>query len=263
MSGRREHPGDRIQDLLDGRLDASERTTVERHLETCPTCRRERDELARVKDAVSSLAPEAAPDDLAPNVTALLDREDRSRKETDARSAGRRVWKRAAVLAAAAALAIIAVLSVRSGNVVSAADDDYSAYREGKLPLELVSGDPRALERFFAERGIGDARVFDLSMMRYRLAGGRIHAVRGRQSAFWVYEGEGNKILVCQMYPGTASELPPGAERREHGGIPFFVYGKDTRTLVFWQEGNVICALVSEAGREEVVQLAFAKAVKV
>jgi hypothetical protein len=38
---------------------------------------------------------------------------------------------------------------------------------------------------------------------------------------------------------------------------------KSSRTLVFWQEGNEVCALASEVGREEVVQLAFEKAVKV
>jgi len=30
--------------------------------------------------------------------------------------------------------------------------------------------------------------------------------------------------------------------------------------VVFWQEGEVVCALVSDLVREEVIQLAFAKA---
>ena len=262
MNDRREHPADRIQDLLDGRLDASERAEVDRHLETCATCRRERDELARVKDALSGLAPEALPEDLVPSVTGLLDREDRSSEGVG--PAGRRI-RNGAVLSAAAALAILAVLFVpliRSRNVVSAADRAYSEFREGRLRLDLATGDPQALERFFAERGIAGARVFDLAMMGYRLSGGRIHRVRGRPSAFYVYAGEGNKILVCQMYEGSVRELPPGAERREHSGISFFVYRRNARTLVFWQERNVVCALVSDAGGDEVVQLAFAKALK-
>ncbi len=34
-------------------------------------------------------------------------------------------------------------------------------------------------------------------------------------------------------------------------------------TVVFWQEGAVTCVLTSDISPEEVVQLAFAKAVKV
>jgi hypothetical protein len=33
--------------------------------------------------------------------------------------------------------------------------------------------------------------------------------------------------------------------------------------MVFWQEGDVICVLTSDLGSEEVIQLAFAKAIKV
>ena len=261
MNDRRGHPGDRIQDLLDGRLDPSEEAEVGRHLETCAMCRRERDELARVKGALSGLSSEAVPEDLAASVTALLDRDDRPSE--GGRPAGHHV-RNGAVLAAAA-LAIIAVFlvpQIRSRNVVSAADRAYSEFREGRLRLDLVTDDPQALERFFVERGIAEARVFDLAMMGYRLSGGRIHRVRGRPSAFYVYAGEGNKILVCQMYEGSVRELPPGAERRNHSGISFFVYRRNARTLVFWQERGVVCALVSDAGEDEVVQLAFAKALK-
>lgn len=86
-------------------------------------------------------------------------------------------------------------------------------------------------------------------------------AVGGRPSALFVYRGERNKILVCQMYEGSARDLPRGAEVRRHGGISFFVYRRDARTLVFWPEGKVLCVLASEAPTEEVVALAFAKAV--
>ncbi len=63
--------------------------------------------------------------------------------------------------------------------------------------------------------------------------GGRTHSVAGHRSAFFVYRGEGNKILVCQMYEAGVGDLPRGAELREHDGIPFSIYRKDGRTLVF------------------------------
>jgi len=68
---------------------------------------------------------------------------------------------------------------------------------------------------------------------------------------------------MCHLFEGSTQMLPRGAGRRRHGGIDFFVSAKSSHTLVFWQEGNVVCVLASEVGREEVIQLAFAKAVGV
>lgn len=50
---------------------------------------------------------------------------------------------------------------------------------------------------------------------------------------------------------------------REHNGIAFQVYREGDLTLVFWQEGDVVCVLTSAAPAEDVVQLAFAKAIRV
>jgi hypothetical protein len=65
------------------------------------------------------------------------------------------------------------------------------------------------------------------------------------------------------MYRGRTAELPYTAERRVHDGIGFLVYRRDGVTLVFWQEGEVVCVLASDVAPEEVVALAFAKAMKV
>ena len=62
------------------------------------------------------------------------------------------------------------------------------------------------------------------------------------------------------MYPGAVSELPAGATQRENNGIKFQVYQKNGVTMVFWQEGKIVCALSSDIAPEDVVQLAFAKA---
>src|SRR5262249_31770521 len=139
---------------------------------------------------------------------------------------------------------------------------DYS--RSGLRALPHETGETRALEGFFVRAGIPfPTRVFDLAMMNYRLVGGRAHRLAGRPSAFFVYRGEGNRILVCQMYRGNTADLPGGAERIEHNGIVFYLYRRDGLTEVFWQEGDITCVLVSDAPPEETTSLAFAKAVKV
>ncbi|MGH9936104.1 MAG: hypothetical protein ACREAM_07650, partial [Blastocatellia bacterium] len=147
----------------------------------------------------------------------------------------------------------------------SAVARDYQNYRAEKLPLTLETGDVKELERFFSARGIAfDTRVFDLGMMNYHLVGGRVHQLIERQSALFVYRGKDRRILICQMYPGRAPELPlAGAVLRENNGIHFYIYRFDGLTLAFWQEGAITCVLTSDGDSEEVVQLAFAKAVKI
>jgi hypothetical protein len=54
---------------------------------------------------------------------------------------------------------------------------------------------------------------------------------------------------------------PPPA--RLAGLLPsFLIYRRGALTLVFWQEGDVICVLASDIAPEAAVALAFAKAVK-
>ena len=95
------------------------------------------------------------------------------------------------------------------------------------------------MEAYFAADGVSfRTRVFDLGMMKYRLAG-RPRPPSGRpdQRALRL-RGESEKTLICEMYEGRLEELPPPAERREHGGFTFLVYRHGGKTAVFWQEGR-------------------------
>ena len=85
----------------------------------------------------------------------------------------------------------------------------------------------------------------------------------GRPSALFAYRGVGDHTLMCQMFEGSLDELPQGGEAREHNGIEFRIFKQHGLTLVFWMEGSVVCVLVSDVPGEDVVQLAYAKAVKV
>ena len=141
---------------------------------------------------------------------------------------------------------------------------DYRNYQTERLPLLLKTEDVNEMEKFFSESELPfQTRVFDLAMMGYRLTGGRVHELLNRKSALFVYRQEGNQVLVCQMYPGLVTELPEGASLRESKGIQFYIYRMNGLTVVFWQEGAVTCVLTSDIDSEEVIQLAFAKAVKI
>jgi anti-sigma factor RsiW len=257
MTDNASHLGVTLQDFLDGRLDARQQAEVRVHLAGCSSCRRELEALRWVRDvALKQLPSEEVPPALAARVAAALD--------AAPRTVGR-PWRRwgAGALLAAAAVALLLLLSPPR-DVAKAVARDYTAYSAGSLALGVRSPDGAAVESLFARGGIPfRARVFDLGMMQYRLVGGRVHRLRGRPSALFAYRGPDGRDLVCQMYEGRLADLPRSDDVREHSGITFQVYRLRGVTLVFWQEGAAVCVLASDAESEAVIQLAYAKAVKV
>src|SRR5213594_1743069 len=255
------HPlGEEIQDFADGRLMPARREELEAHLATCPKCSRELERLRWVKEGTARLPMHEPPPDLPARVAQALDSEDR--RGSQARPLRRYLLPAAGVLAAATAVVILVSRGPR--DLPSAVGRDFAAYGRAALSLDTASGDGPALERYFARRGLAfPTRVFDLRMMGYGLVGARVHQLDGRPSALFAYRGVDERTLMCQMFEGSLDELPQGGEAREHNGIEFRIFNEHGLTLVFWMEGSVVCVLVSDVPGEAVVQLAYAKAVKV
>ena len=264
MTDNASHLGATLQDFLDGRLDAARQAEVRAHLAGCPQCRSELEALRWVRDvALKRLPSEEVPPGLAARVTAGLDAAD-GRTGRPTRTVSRRWgrWAGAGTLLATAAVALL-LLSPPGEDLADAVARDYAEYSSGSLELGLRSSDGAAVESLFARGGIAfRTSVFDLGMMQYRLIGGRVHRLRGRPSALFVYRGPEGRVLVCQMYEGLLTDLPRTEDVREHNGVTFHVYRAGALTLVFWQEGGVVCVLASDAESEAVIQLAYAKAVK-
>ncbi len=255
------HPlGEEIQDLADGRLPPARREDLERHLATCPQCARQLERLRWVKEGAARLPIHQPPAELPTRIGQALDAQDG--RASLAGSLRRYLLAATGVLAAAAL--VVLLLSRGPRALPKAVGRDFEAYGKTAFSLDTMSRDGPALERYFARHGITfRTRVFDLGMMGYALAGARVHQLDGRPSAFFAYRGAGDRTLVCQMYEGTLDELPRGGEAREHDGIEFRIFRERGLTLVFWMEGSVVCVLASDAPGEDVVQLAYAKAVKV
>ena len=271
MTDTASHLGATLQDFLDGRLDDARQAEVRAHLEVCPQCRSELEALRWVRDvALKQLPSKEVPSALAARVAGALDAADGRTGRAASRTIRRRwrSWAGAGALLAAAAVAFLLVVKPggggRGGTLPEAAARDFAAYQDGSLSLALHTSDPAAVERLFVSAGLPFAtRVLDLGMMQYQLQGGRVHRLRGRPSALYVYRSPGGSDVVCQMFPGRLAELPRTPDVREHRGIAFQVYRVEGVTLVFWQEGAVVCVLASDAASEAVIQLAYAKAVKV
>ena len=254
-------PGEDIQDLLDGRLVSARRAEIEAHVADCPRCRETLATLSWARQAAARLPMHDPPPELPTQVAHALDRVARSTPRA-ARSLRGIGWVLG--LGTAAAVAILLFVRGRPTDLPGAVARTYAAYTSAALQLDTATGDGPALQAFFARHGITFAtRVFNLDMMGYHLLGGRIHALGQGPSALFVYQDASGRALLCQMFEGTLTQLPAGGETREHNRIAFRVYRSGALTLVFWQEGTVVCVLTSDAPTEQVIQLAYAKSVKV
>ena len=266
------HYKDELQDWLDQRLDAATCDEVERHLETCAECRREYEAMAWTKQQTTKhFVPVGAPAELRERILQSLRAE---RPLTVVEMAAPAVetahpsfWQKQLrpLLAAAAVVLLAGILAgvyfLKPTSLPEVAVRDFRAYTAQQLALELSTGDVKAMEKYFTEHGVPfNTRVFDLGMMNYQLVGGRVQQPGAKPRALFVYRGPANEKLVCQMFAGKVDELPKGATLRENKGHSFYIYQKDAVTAVFWQEGSVVCVLVSDIAPEQVVQLAFAKA---
>lgn len=285
MAPETRHFQEELQELLDQRLSVEARQEVERHLAACAECQRTWEALrwtkqvARQQGAVSTI-----PMHLEKDILAALAVADSDRSATVLAGQPARPWwrRQRAVLAYACGLLLLFVLtltyfwrrlpqqptpasSVQVAALPAVVAGDYQNFKANQLPLQLQTSDGKALEQFFAANGLAfDTRVFDLGMMNYRLVGGRTHRLLDRPSALFVYRGKDGQILLCQMYPGLVTELPAAAvSLHENKGIQFFLYQSNGITTVFWQEGTVTCVLTSDIAAAEVLQLAFAKAMKI
>ena len=267
------HPTDALQDALDGRLDAEALAALDEHLATCAQCRRELDALRWTKaQLAASRTVLDVPDDVTARLRRALDDEDRGTRSRGSSPASvdrqaPRVWRW--IAGAAAAAAIIAVIWIGGRRIVgetppAEAAAAFRGFVSGEIPLSIETPDPKSLEIQLNAAGLGfQSRVFDFGMMNYRLTGGGVHRLAGRRSAAFVYRGPDSRALVCQMYEGSVRDLPSPAQRRTNEGIEFSVYREGDLTIVFWQEGPIVCVLVADGDPEAAVKLAFAKAVKV
>lgn len=246
-----------LQGLVDGRLAAKQRAAVAAHLEACSACRAEHESLVCVKNLiVKSHRAFELPADLEQSVRDALDREDRQRLASR--------W-RVAVTLAASLLTVAFGLTWwlgRTGNdLPTIVSRDYSNVRSGKLQLDVVGTSAAEVEALFRREGVHfRTRVFDLAMMGYRLRGGHVHRLAGRPSALLVYEGANGEVLLCQMYPGRLSDLARPVEIDSRRGFDFYIYHRGSVTLVFWQEGDVVCVLAGDFDSQAIVNLAFQKA---
>lgn len=257
---------EQIQDALDGRLSAPEQSELQRHAGECEACRSRWEALELLRQAIRELPAPEPPAALAQAVATALDKQDGHERP----AMRRRRWLYLAAglvgLVTVSALTLkigTRVPRVRSGGLLAEISADFEALRSGRQPLALRTSRPTELEAYFAASDLGfPTRVFDLAMMKQQLLGGSAGRLDKRPAALVAYRGEDGSLLVCRMLRGSLAELPAPQLERGHQGIVFRIYEAGGQTLVFWLEGEVLCVLVGDGPRGQVIELALAKAMK-
>lgn len=276
MAEYRNHVDEPLQELLDGRLAPVERLAVEAHLLGCERCRRLRASLEPSRAALRSApnASEVTSAALRRRILAALDEEDRARATLAAPRVlpggrFRLAWATAAlVVLAVGALLLFAppVREVPPADPVDRMAESYRGLVSGQLVVEHALSAPADLEHRFAAGGLPfRARVLDLSMMGFELAGGRIQRLSREPSALMVYRRAGGSagredLLACEMYRGRLADLPLADRIARRGNFTFHLFRRGVATLVFWQEGELVCALVGGGDAAALLDLAAAKA---
>ena len=263
------HPDEQLQELIDDRLSGAERAAVEEHLAGCERCRRLHTSLLTARRLLRGAGTEDSPPgltsaiDAAIAAEAAIDEDSAERKRTGAELPDRRPQRRrrAAWLALAAAVLVALGIVLIGRNAPRNGTDQIAeliALRGVAQPSD-VEQTPAALEERLAASLPFRPRVLDLAMMELRVVGGGTATIDGAPTAWMLYEGPDGRLL-CAMYRARLEDLPATADSRAEGAFVFRVYRRDDLTVVTWQEGDLVCALVGAGEPEAVVALAKGKA---
>ncbi len=274
MSDLAPHPIDAIQEALDVRLSAAQRSDLDAHLATCARCRREFATLAWTKTQTAGMRVAVAiPAQLDAPLIRALDTVDAA--ETRRHGGGARAldlsriargwWPAAAALAAAVLLLVWWARPPSAGqSAVEQVAEDYRAFRGGQLALGVETRDEAEVEAYFNRGGLPfTMTVADFSATQHDIAGGVTHRLSGRPAALFVYRNRSDIPIICQMFQGRLQDLPAPDQRLIQRGAEFLVYTRGEITAVFWQEDDLTCVLVGDHARDVMVRLAFAKTGKI
>ena len=167
-----------------------------------------------------------------------------------------------------AGLLVIPILSARYWlsspyfPIVPGIFQNYRQITQGEIVPSEMTSLPELKERLmqsvdgkFAPMG------YDFSPMKRYLVGGMVQEIAKRKVMVTVYEGDGATV-ICYTFLGSEDDAPAiaevsfDAEKR----MNFYHFFHGQTNAVMHREGKVICILMSQIPKDELLTLARAKA---
>lgn len=260
---------DQIAFYLDDELRDLERTKLEEHVRSCPTCA---DLLAEEQAFFDVLRTEGRSD---PAPASVRDRVGEILQTTSepvraSENLRRRVehlvgaprtapaWRRLVVASVAASLALVALVFfwrttnpgiVGPSEFAAMAVSTHQRHVRGSLPLEIETRSPEAVKTWF-----GDKVPFLLELPTYQevsgqerlygIVGARLVAYRGDYAAFVAYEMSSRPISL--IVTSTSLAVPSGGQTVVSKGLTFHFDVVDGLKVITWSHRGLTYALVSD-----------------
>ena len=246
--------------LLDAEVSSEERHRVLAHLEDCAACREEFAYCQLLKRAIRQGGTDTdVPVNLWDHVAGALDDVDRSRQ-------GR--WRRRmrwALLAGSAVVVTLLmglllgpwVLRPATSAFMAESVDNYIRYLLPDTPYDVQTDDADRIRQWFQGRVDFMVEPPDLRLEGFQLRGARLAYFLDRLVAEMGYQRDGHRVSIF-LTKGDAG-LPLVGEQLSAGGKEFFIGASKGYSIVAWRESqaNVVCSVVGDLGREQLLPVAF------
>ena len=242
---------------LDGELDRAESLAIQQHLQTCAPCQQAATRHQRLRTLLrSTLAEEDVPSHLWTSIQHQLRRQNAGQGQP----AGRRIrWSLWSGIGAVAAL-LLMTLMLRfwflplQAPVVQEIVDSQIRTRLAGMPYSQVAADAHAVRQWFQDKVAFAVMVPDFPHEHYTFLGARMDYFLGRRVAELAYT-TGDHRLSLVMFLRKDIDLASIPTVRD-GTRTFHVQNYKGYTTVLWQDGDILCGLISDLPRQALVAVA-------
>jgi anti-sigma factor RsiW len=225
-----------LQAYFDGELDAGAALALERHLEGCGDCAALLRDLEAMRAAIRHEAPYHRASEKLRRAVFPEDAAPRPRKGFLAGAFGG---------AGVTALAAAALFLLAAPEPDMVAGEVLNAHLRSLMPehlIEVASSDRHTVKPWFAGHADVSPPAADFSAQGFALVGGRADYIDGRRAAVLVYR-HGAHVINVFAWAAEGAGLPAGETRKGFH-------------LQFWKSGDLIFCAISDAGTDELQQLA-------
>ena len=231
---------------LDGELDASEASMIERHLHTCEVCQSETASHQRLQRLLrSTLAYENAPDGLWSDIQRQLPKDTVTASQLSH-------WLTRKGLVAGLAVAVLSVLvfGIRLWFaspiplVVQEIVDSQIRSQLMDASYKTIPADSGAVRRWFQDKVAFSVLVPKIPRGGYEFLGVRLNYFLDRRVAEIAYASR-NHMLSFLMF--SNQDIALKSIRTVHDGSRvFYVQKHKGYNTVLWKDGDFFCSLVSD-----------------
>jgi anti-sigma factor RsiW len=248
---------------LDGETALPETLAVQAHLDHCPACRQQCEEEVAFRTLIRQELDREG--DLPP---ALWGRIQRSLRQPQVLT---RFWllarwpslsRRQSVGVIAAGIATLGLFTVfllsrRSSAVTSLAVAlvDHQAIVQRKTALQITTTEGGEILQWFQARLPFVPPIPAFARVGLRLRGGNLCNIQGVKGATLLYEQAGH-LVSYYVFPAKTPEQIPAEERYTPQQRRYYLWRAGSYQVVFWREGDLVCALISDLSETKMVQMA-------